>query len=772
MKSSSPHLIYIANIRFPTNKAHGVHIAHMASELGRRAPTTLITTNRHTEVQTSIHEYYGTPVTYDHQPITVTVVGQELPLHRLGFALQSFLFGWRAAQRVRRIAHAPHTTVISRDSIPLFFIHLFTRLPFIYEAHNSSGSWLTHYISRRAARIVVISEGLKEYFCARGIAAEKITVLRDGYDPAAFVHLPSQTEARTRLGLPLEKTIVVYPGHLYSWKGVDTLAEAAGMIAQSQQRQKNQKPIEFYFVGGTKRHIAEFKARHAGVPNIHLIGHQPPHTIPLYMAAADIGALPNSATEAISRHYTSPLKLFEYMAARCPIVASDIPSIREIVNDSQAFFFPADNAQALARTIEYMAAHPDEMAERAQQAYAHVQQFSWPERAKEYVQLAEAAAHNTPTKITLASHSPSGALSITYITPTVHPHSGYGRMAQKSIEGLSAQGAHVYTCLTPMKNWQSHIVQPFRIIKEVIAHRTPRHTKKIIHVLEVWPFAIWALPAALLTRRPLYINGIGTYSVPAGNIIKRTLMRYALHYAQSVICISHYTAKRIQQGLGGVRARLEVIHLGTDPLPALTETQRQQYAAQYASIIEHCGAPLVLTVGAIKDRKSQLDTLKAVQLLRQKPEYKAASYVMVGSLDYPGYAESIRSYAAAHGMADAVHIITDAHDDTALAWWYEQADVFALNSTSDNTHFEGFGLVYIEANNAGLPTVGSLDTGAEDAIASGVSGYVAPSRNPTAIATALEKALTTITPTKARAWAAKFSWTTMAQKYIEIFQRP
>ena len=99
------------------------------------------------------------------------------------------------------------------------------------------------------------------------------------------------------------------------------------------------------------------------------------------MKAADVLVLPNSGKEKISRIYTSPLKMFEYMAAGVPIVASDLPSIREVLSEKTAFLFEADDARDLAEKIEMVLENKEGAGERARKALKEVKKYNWEERA-------------------------------------------------------------------------------------------------------------------------------------------------------------------------------------------------------------------------------------------------------------------------------------------------------------------------------------------------------------------------------------------------------
>ena len=134
-------------------------------------------------------------------------------------------------------------------------------------------------------------------------------------------------------------------------------------------------------VGGIQEEVKEFRGRHQA-ENIVMAGQKPHNEIPLYLAAADVLVLPNSA-KAVNPRYqvyatydTSPLKLFEYMASRRPIVASGLPSIKEILNESNAVLFEPDNSDSLVRGIEQVFENQEASHARADQAQQDVAQYS------------------------------------------------------------------------------------------------------------------------------------------------------------------------------------------------------------------------------------------------------------------------------------------------------------------------------------------------------------------------------------------------------------
>ncbi len=110
-------------------------------------------------------------------------------------------------------------------------------------------------------------------------------------------------------------------------------------------------------------------------------GMLPPRDVAAHLAAADILVLPNVET-AISSDYSSPLKLFEYLAAQRAIVASDLPAFREVVaHERDALLVAPGNPGALSAALQRLAGDPGLAARLATQAIARARGYSWDVRA-------------------------------------------------------------------------------------------------------------------------------------------------------------------------------------------------------------------------------------------------------------------------------------------------------------------------------------------------------------------------------------------------------
>lgn len=116
--------------------------------------------------------------------------------------------------------------------------------------------------------------------------------------------------------------------------------------------------------------------------NFKMFGHKEHKEIPPFLKTADVLVLPNSAKKEVSVVSTSPMKLFEYMASGRPIVASDLPSIREILDESSAVLSVPDDSESLAKSIR-LVLEDEELGEAlAKKALERVKEYSWDSRAR------------------------------------------------------------------------------------------------------------------------------------------------------------------------------------------------------------------------------------------------------------------------------------------------------------------------------------------------------------------------------------------------------
>jgi len=359
------NILYIANVRMPTEKAHGLQIMKTCeafADLGHRV--TLTVPRRRNTIKDDPFAYYAVRKNFEIRKVF------SLDLIRwgkAGFLVQYATFSIAAALS-KSVRSAD--LIYGRDELSLLFVSPFARAPIVWESHVGAWNGAARHVARRARAIVTISGGLKEFYSSKGVPASDIIVAPDGVDLEDFSHPESKEAARRRLGLPIDGKIALYIGRLDGWKGVDTLCETAQYLSPD---------IWVAVIGGEPEQVAAFKRKY---PTVIFLGYRPYRELANNQSAGDMLVLPNTARDEISARFTSPLKLFTYMASGIPIVASDLPSIREVLDDRSAVFFKPDEPHSLANTISILAADPVQGENLARRARETVERYTWRERAQ------------------------------------------------------------------------------------------------------------------------------------------------------------------------------------------------------------------------------------------------------------------------------------------------------------------------------------------------------------------------------------------------------
>lgn len=379
-------IAYFADVRFPLERANGIQTMETCYAIARRGHDVdlVVRPDTHAPARDPF-VYYGLPpearLRVERAPVSGPAAAR-----RLGYL--AFALG-RAIGRTRA------DMLVTRDlgvASALLEVPRRLRPPLVYESHGYApdvaaalpelvatatrpSARKLRRLAAREARVwqradgyVTITAGLRADLEARHGTRARIAVVPDGVRlrpraPAAAPRMP--------------QAIVAYAGHLYAWKGVDVLLEALARLPGARG----------LIVGGhvEEPDLARVKAladRLAIADRVTFTGMVDPGRVADLLSQADVLALPNPAS-AISTRFTSPLKLFEYMAAGRPIVASDLPSIREVLeHEVHALLVAPGDAAAMARAIARLLADPALASRLAHAALERVPEYSWDRRAE------------------------------------------------------------------------------------------------------------------------------------------------------------------------------------------------------------------------------------------------------------------------------------------------------------------------------------------------------------------------------------------------------
>jgi glycosyltransferase involved in cell wall biosynthesis len=299
------------------------------------------------------------------------------------FFAHAFVWGLRVALEARKQEGDLYFT---RDSATAYWLTKLG-LPIVYEAHSvpkRSQRILLRRMARRHALqlVVVLTSFIKEHFVELGFPVEKIVALPSSTDLSLFANLPSKEECRGRLNLPQDRAIIGYIGRFRTMemeKGIPELVQAIGHLPSI-----NGKEALLLCVGGPMDAVPFYLdlARHYGVPDakFKFVDRVPNYEVPFWIRACDLVTIPWGWNE-FSAYYTSPMKLFEYIAAGTPIIASDLPSLREVLHhEKNAWLVEPGSAEALAKGIARVLQDDDLQTKMSVEARQSAKEYTWERR--------------------------------------------------------------------------------------------------------------------------------------------------------------------------------------------------------------------------------------------------------------------------------------------------------------------------------------------------------------------------------------------------------
>jgi glycosyltransferase involved in cell wall biosynthesis len=348
-------LIYIANIRLPTEKAHGLAVMKMCEALASQGISVeLLVPKRLNSLKQDSFEFYPTKRNFK--------IKRLFCFDLTRFGKSGFLVQWAsfAAHALIYCIFKKSDRYYGRDELSLWFLSFFGK-HVTWEAHTAKDNWLVRSLLRRVQSVVTISRGLENHFRRVTKAPLRVLVAPSGVDLDIFesIHEP-KVALRQRYNLPPDRIVVAYVGKRQTMgedKGVEKLEEVSRIIEEKYSEVK-----------------------------LVVVSEASPADVPAYMKAADILVMNYPNKEHYAK-FMSPLKLFEYMASGNPVITSNLPTIREIVDESTATFFEPDDKESLISAVNYVIKNPEEAKMKALKALGLVKKYSWQERARNIVKF-------------------------------------------------------------------------------------------------------------------------------------------------------------------------------------------------------------------------------------------------------------------------------------------------------------------------------------------------------------------------------------------------
>jgi len=362
-------LVYLSNSKIPSREANSIHVMKMCqafSHLGHEV--TLIAPDVVDGIEPGVSDLYAF---YGVDPCFGLRKLPWRPVRGRGW-----IYGWEAGQLVRGLGV---DTVFGR-SLHACAAAARSGIPTIWDAHMLS------FLDRRGERwlfqrmidapsfkhLSVNCASLGRCILERVPELQgRIVVAHNGADELANDLAPAELG---RAGRPQ----VGYVGHLYAGKGFEIIPALAALVPWA----------DFHVVGGEQKTVELLRSDHSLPKNIRLHGFVPPAETERLCLALDVVLAPYQSEVRIAGNgetaaWMSPLKVFNYMAAGKPILCSDLPVLREVIEDGRnGILVPPDKPEAWAAALQRLLDDPSlrtRLGARAQADF--LARHTWRQRA-------------------------------------------------------------------------------------------------------------------------------------------------------------------------------------------------------------------------------------------------------------------------------------------------------------------------------------------------------------------------------------------------------
>jgi glycosyltransferase involved in cell wall biosynthesis len=387
-------VIYVYPEVLPSTNARGVQVVRTCAALAEQVPEVTLCVADGPADDAAIVEHYGIA-----PPANLKIIRAS---RRVGPVQSSAAFNWRLRNRLGTslpTAGGHSDVILTRHvQVPPGLAGL--RLPVVFEAHEllcekpgvrARVCRLEQRVLTQSAGVAFLSNGLRARCLQRLPIDCPCTVIPSGTDARPW---PAGVLAAAEDRGPVRD--IVYCGSTrYRWKGLHVLLEAVRELVD-----RGEPPLpRLHMIGQLEGpwspdHPLVASLRSRGALELH--GYVPPGQVAALLRRYPIAVLPNTTEANNSVHYTSPLKLLDYLAAGTAVVASDLPSVREIAGFEHALLVRPDDPQALAAGLRRVMTDSGLRGQLSRNARRRVLDFTWKRRAERFIQFFEAVLGGAP----------------------------------------------------------------------------------------------------------------------------------------------------------------------------------------------------------------------------------------------------------------------------------------------------------------------------------------------------------------------------------------
>ncbi len=335
-------ILYISKSTIPSKTANSIHVMKMCQAFSDNGHNVVLLApdieNKYEKQILNVYDYYGVRNNFEIKKLwhpnnklgaliyTITIFFYLFFNKKFNLVYGRFLHGcYIAALLKNKVIFETHEIIFTRRNHKLIIFKKLIK-------------------NKYFKKLIVISKALKKIYLDNKILNDSlIQVAHDGADEVMDFN------AKANLLGPIEKLKVGYVGHLYKGRGIETIIGCA----------KELNDITFHVVGGLSKDVKYWKdiVSKLNLNNLFFYGFVTPKETIKFRNAFDIVLAPYSNIVSIqglgdTSKFMSPLKIFEYMSHKKSIIVSDLPVLREILNENNSILVDADNIDLWINAIK------------------------------------------------------------------------------------------------------------------------------------------------------------------------------------------------------------------------------------------------------------------------------------------------------------------------------------------------------------------------------------------------------------------------------------
>lgn len=391
-------ILYLVDVPIPNIKANAYQTVQMCDALSSEENEVLLISvvRDKKKITGTIDEYYRQATSFEHSVFNVPdfigyfeknwLTKNVVKIQHIASLLTTLVFAGKSRVRIREL----NPDIIYVRSYYLFIFLMCLSFgaygqKLIFEVHNINRSRIAKILlvvfSRYCKQLVCVTTFLARDLVGLGVEDKKISIAPDAFDHKRFQPIKIE-EARHCLNLPKNRRIFGFVGMFHTngqEKGIPEIIQSAKIITSTLP------DCLFMFVGGIEgeydHYFEQIRNNDLDEKNFLFVSRKSTDLVPYYMAACDILLMPHPKTHFYS-FYVSPLKMFEYMSMKKPIIASDLPAIREIlVHEKTAILVEAENTEEIALAILKLVRDECLSKNISNAAFKEAQRHTWESRA-------------------------------------------------------------------------------------------------------------------------------------------------------------------------------------------------------------------------------------------------------------------------------------------------------------------------------------------------------------------------------------------------------